>query len=131
MVLVVDDDDAQRNVTRVLLQDMDGDFECIEAANGEQALARLELLLRAGREVLVLSDYRMPTMTGLELLQKAQEANDGRPVPGVVFSGVAEYVTETEANDAMVRILDKPYNLEEYEAILRGLLERWQAKATL
>lgn len=130
MVLVVDDDDAQRNVTRVLLQDMDGTrFHCMEAQSGERALELLQPLLAEGRQVLVLSDYRMPTMNGLELLRKAREANGGEPVPGVVFSGVADYVSETEGEQA-VRILDKPYSLEEYESILRDLLAHWREGAT-
>jgi two-component system chemotaxis response regulator CheY len=57
--------------------------ECLEAANGEEALARLR---DHGRIDVMLTDINMPKMNGEELLE--QLGNDGllRTVPALVIS---------------------------------------------
>src|SRR3954462_12255105 len=62
--LVVDDEPRLRQVL-VHLMKSDG-FTCVEAANGEEALAHLH----QHPITLVMSDLRMPKMDGLELLRQ-------------------------------------------------------------
>src|SRR5215212_12162222 len=64
--LIVDDEPRLR---QVLVHLMRGDgFTCLEAGNGEEALA----LLQAHPVTLVMSDLRMPKMDGLELLRQVR-----------------------------------------------------------
>ncbi|MGH7270863.1 MAG: response regulator [Polyangiaceae bacterium] len=67
-VLVVDDDDAIRDVVSEVLRDEGYDVAC--AANGEQALAALR---RECPPDLMLLDLMMPVMSGWELLEQLQE----------------------------------------------------------
>jgi two-component system chemotaxis response regulator CheY len=76
--LVVDDSRVIRKVARRILEDLD--FECIEAADGQEALNAC----RAGMPDAVLLDWNMPVMNGLDFLKKLRsEAGGDKPV--VVF----------------------------------------------
>ena len=67
-ILVVDDDDGVRYTLRSVLED--AGLDVVEASDGVEALAQLE------RETvhLVLTDLRMPSMNGLELLARIRSA---------------------------------------------------------
>ena len=62
-VLVADDDRDTRDVLRLLLED--DEHVVLEAADGEAALAALRA---ADQGLVVLLDYRMPRMSGLDVL---------------------------------------------------------------
>jgi CheY-like chemotaxis protein len=63
-VLVVDDDKATRDMLRLLLED--AGHTVLEAIDGEGALAALRA---ANQGLVVLLDYRMPRMSGLDVLR--------------------------------------------------------------
>ena len=86
-LLVVEDDADQRFLIERRLQDMD--VEVRLAASGEEALASLE-----GVD-LVLLDYRLPDMTGLETLEAIRRVNG----PSVMM--VTGMGSESVAVDAM------------------------------
>ena len=67
VVLLVDDDDAVREVTAELLRE--ARFTVVEAGSGD---AGLEALDRAGRVDLLLVDFVMPGMNGVEVAREAQ-----------------------------------------------------------
>lgn len=117
-VLVVDDDPAvRRAMVRVLTRAMP-ELEVREADSGERALAQL----REHPVDLVLSDYRMPGMNGLEFLR----ALDGiaRDVPRVLVTAYPDLDLAVAAlNDAHVgRFIMKPWPKEELVATVRELL---------
>ena len=65
-ILIVDDSKAMRMiVSRVLRQAGYGNAEFVEASNGAEGLAAA----RAGGVDLILSDWNMPEMNGIEFLQ--------------------------------------------------------------
>jgi two-component system chemotaxis response regulator CheY len=83
-VLIVDDSPVMRSfIRRVMTLSGFEVGECLEAANGEEALARLR---DHGRIDVMLTDINMPKMNGEELLE--QLGNDGRlrSVPALVIS---------------------------------------------
>jgi CheY-like chemotaxis protein len=82
-VLVVDDDEAIRDVVAEVLREEGYEVECAE--NGEQALAAM----RAARPSVVLLDLMMPVMSGWELLEHVQADRDLAPIPIVVVSAMA------------------------------------------
>jgi PleD family two-component response regulator len=88
-VLVVDDDADFRTTLADALSD-EG-YRIIQATNGQEALGRLE----TERPTLLLVDLLMPTMSGLELLQKVRKTPTLRGIPVVVV---------TAANDAMLSV---------------------------
>jgi len=69
-VLIVDDSGPDRRLCFAYLGEVYGsELTCIEAATGEQGLARW----RESQPDSVLIDYKLPDMTGIEFLQKASE----------------------------------------------------------
>ena len=76
--LIVDDSSVVRKVARRILEDMS--FKTAEAANGQLAM---EACQREMTDVILL-DWNMPIMNGLEFLVKLR-ATDGGAKPVVVF----------------------------------------------
>lgn len=81
-ILVVDDVTEMREMVLRLLRAM-GYGPLFSAKNGEDAAA----LLVDQRFDLVLCDWNMPGMTGLELLQKVREADGARFTPFIMVTG--------------------------------------------
>jgi two-component system, NtrC family, nitrogen regulation response regulator GlnG len=81
-LLLVDDEPTLRRVIgRSLVK---AGFEVTEAQNGQAALQRIE----TEHFDAVISDVRMPSMTGLELLDRLQQDNPDMPI--VLMSGSNE-----------------------------------------
>jgi PAS domain S-box-containing protein len=98
-ILVVDDDQLIATSTSYLLQDLGHDV--IEANSGEAALE----ILRSGRAVdVLLTDYSMPRMTGVELAAAARALRPALPV--ILATGYAELPEGAEADLPRLR---KPY----------------------
>jgi thioredoxin reductase (NADPH) len=74
-ILTVDDDPSvSRAVARDLRRRYGSEYRIIRAESGSQALDALrELRLRGDLVALVLADYRMPNMTGIEFLEEAMD----------------------------------------------------------
>ncbi|MGD0297178.1 MAG: response regulator [Bryobacteraceae bacterium] len=82
-VMIVDDSAVMRGfIRRVLTLSGFEVSECLEAANGEEALAGLE-----GHSVdVILTDINMPKMNGEELLRRLETDARLRSVPTLVIS---------------------------------------------
>jgi two-component system, chemotaxis family, chemotaxis protein CheY len=93
--LVVDDSKAMRMLIGRLLREIG--FEVVEAENGKRAL---ELIEGEGIKVeLVLADWNMPEVNGIELLRKL------RQWPGFASTKFVMVTTETEL-DHMAEALE-------------------------
>jgi signal transduction histidine kinase len=98
-ILVVDDDPLIASSTSYLLQDLGQ--EVIEANSGEAALE----ILRSGREVdVLLTDFSMPRMTGVQLATAARALRPALPI--ILATGYAELPEGAEADLPRLR---KPY----------------------
>ncbi|HKG14607.1 MAG TPA: response regulator [Pyrinomonadaceae bacterium] len=114
-ILIVDDDDAVRDVLYDLFSD---EHLCHVAATAEQALAFID----DQPYDVVLTDISMPGLSGLELLGHLRQARPGTPV--IVISGIgdrthAEGLTRLGAFDFIL----KPFRLEEVEESVSRALE--------
>jgi len=91
-ILIVDDSLPMRSVIKRTLKAAGyGNSELLEAANGEEALA----LMKKSWIDIVLTDYNMPVMNGLEFI-KALKADDlSKDIPVVVIS--------TEGNKSKIK----------------------------
>ena len=115
--LIVDDEPRLR---QVLMHLMRGDgFDCIEAANGEEALAQLE----RHPVNLVLSDLRMPQMDGLELLRQTRARWPDVAVVMITAVADVDVAVSCLAIGAM-DYLTKPFHLEEVRARVAQALEK-------
>lgn len=80
-ILIVDDDP---HIPRVLKMRLEREgYEVITALNGEQGLA----LFKAGSFDLVMTDQKMPKMTGIEFAKKIREHQPEPAVPVIFLSG--------------------------------------------
>jgi response regulator RpfG family c-di-GMP phosphodiesterase len=115
--LVADDEPRLRQVLCRLMQ-TDG-FQCVEAANGAEALAAL----KADPVPLVLSDLRMPQMDGLELLRHVRDRYPDTAV--VMITAVADVETAVKALSlGATDYRTKPFHLDEVRARVAQALDR-------
>lgn len=117
LVLVADDEDTVRGLVRVVLE-QDG-YEVIDAETGGRAVE-----LTAGRVAAVdvlLTDVRMPGMTGPELARHLRAARPDLPV--VFMSGyVGDAACGYDPDLARSEFLSKPFQLDALRSAVRRAL---------
>jgi DNA-binding NtrC family response regulator len=105
-ILVVDDDAGQRSLLRSFLGSQN--LELFFASSGEEALAVLD----AQRFQMMISDVRMPGISGLETLRQAREKHPTLPVLMVTaFPDIRDAVDAMR--DGAVNYLKNPIDLDE------------------
>jgi len=118
-ILVVDDFPTMRRIIRNLLKQL-GYSNVVEADDGSTALAKLQ----QERFDLIISDWNMPTMNGLELLKNVRENEELRHIPFLMVTADAERDHVMQAVEAGVSsYIVKPFTAaklkEKMEAIVR------------
>ncbi len=107
-VLVVDDYATMRRIIRNLLQQL-GFTDVDEAADGEQALAKL----RDKDFDLVISDWNMEPMTGLDLLKAVRADARLKALPFIMVTAESKTENVVAAKQAGVsNYIVKPFNAE-------------------
>jgi signal transduction histidine kinase/CheY-like chemotaxis protein len=109
-VLVADDDPEVLQVTAEMLRQLG--YSVTTARCGEEALALLE-----SEPAIVVLDYAMPSMTGLEVA--AAMRSRGFVGPIILATGYAD-LSESEQFEvyALQGVLNKPYSIRDLEALL-------------
>ncbi len=118
-VLVVEDESAQREILTYNLE-AEG-FQVVQAENGDEAM----LLVEEEQPDLILLDWMLPNISGLEVCRRIKADPGKRRIPVIMLSARSEEVDrvrglETGADDYMV----KPYSVVELMARLRTQLRR-------
>lgn len=114
-ILVVDDDAGQRSLLETFLRAQG--FRTQAADSGAAALALLD------RESfsLIVSDVRMPGISGIETLRRVRERQPGLPV--LLVTAFADIRTAVAAmRDGAVNYLAKPIDLDELMTSVRRAL---------
>jgi CheY-like chemotaxis protein len=116
IVLLVEDDFAFRRSVTAYLED--SGFQVIEADDGVQAL---EILNQQSPDIII-SDLRMPRMSGLELLEALKDWPSAAPV--IMISGTADKVllAETTLSGAAAYLTKPIADLAMLETVARSLL---------
>ena len=117
-ILVTDDSRVMRQIViRTLRQAGYDDHDIIQAEDGREAFE----LVGSEQPDLVLSDWNMPEMTGIEFLT-ALRAN-GQQVPfGFVTSEGSPEMREKAANAGALFLIAKPFTEETFRDALDGVL---------
>ena len=128
-IVLVEDDLADIELTRVALSEVNVAHEFEAISDGREALARLQ---RTGPYEkhsvpgLVLLDLNLPHMLGLDLLRQLKEHPDTRPIPVVVFSGSEDprVIADVYARHANA-FIHKPADVTSFALALRMSAEYW------
>lgn len=118
-VLLVEDEPAQREVLAYNLE-AEG-FAVRRAENGEDAM----LLIAEAAPDLIILDWMMPLMSGIEVCRQLKTRTETREIPIIMLSARSEEVDtvrglDTGADDYVI----KPYNIRELMARVRTQLRR-------
>lgn len=121
MILVVDDDATVRGTIAQALAELG--YAVREAADGPAALAAV----REEALTLVILDYIMPGMDGAEVARAIGAADPDLPI--VFSTGHAALRALRSAAGEDVKVLEKPFTLDELDALVRDrLAERRRAR---
>jgi two-component system chemotaxis response regulator CheY len=107
-ILIVDDYKTMLRIIRNLLRQLD--FNNVEeATDGAEALAKL----RGGQFGLVISDWNMAPMTGLQLLQEVRADGRLKSMPFIMITAESKTENVVAAKAAGVsNYIVKPFNAE-------------------
>jgi len=107
-ILIVDDYKTMLRIIRNLLKQLDFD-NVEEASDGSEALAKL----RVGNFGLVISDWNMAPMTGLDLLKEVRADARLRELPFIMITAESKTENVIAAKQAGVsNYIVKPFNAE-------------------
>jgi two-component system phosphate regulon response regulator PhoB len=125
LVLVVEDEAALATMLRYNLEKQG--YRVEEAADGQEALDRVA----EAKPDLVLLDWMLPVMSGIEVCRQIRRRNATRDLPVIMVTA------RTEDHDAVRGLntgaddyITKPFNMEALLARMRALLRRANSVAT-
>ena len=122
VVHVIDDDDAARGSLEFLI-----DCAGLRVRGYSSALAFLDAVGTIGPGCIV-TDVRMPEMTGLELVARLRELGVAEPV--IVVTGHADVPMAIQAmKQGVADFIEKPFAAETMLAAIRAALARRQSEA--
>ncbi len=117
-VLIVDDSSSMRMIVkRTLKQAGFTNFEFTEAENGQDALDKIA----SDQHELVLCDWNMPVMNGMELLTSLREAGNGIKFGFVTTESTAQMRESARAAGAQF-LIAKPFTPESFEKALKRVV---------
>ena len=115
--LVVDDEKTQRETLRKVLESWGHTVQ--EASDGSKALE----MVKGNPIDVIMTDLRMPGMTGLELLTAVKEARPDVDVVVMTAYGSVEGAVQAMKVGA-VDFITKPLDLDQLEIVLRRTMDR-------
>jgi CheY-like chemotaxis protein len=110
-ILLVDDNRLGRIARTAVLEE--SGHRITTASDGAEAFEQFS----RGKFDLLITDYRMPRMNGLELIRKVRELDSKMPV--ILISGYAEALGLTEANTGADAVI--PKSAHEVQHLVRNV----------
>ncbi|BFU42099.1 response regulator [Krasilnikovia sp. MM14-A1004] len=117
-ILIADDSRVMRQiVTRTLRQAGFDGHDLIEASDGKEALD----MAQGEKPDLVISDWNMPEMTGVEVLRKLRAAGNNVKFGFVTSECTQEMQDEAQAAGSLFFIV-KPFTAEQFDEVFSPIL---------
>src|SRR5262245_4648046 len=117
-ILVVDDEQSVQRLVRVMLTDMD----VTQVQSAKDGRAALELLNQAGQKIdVIVCDWNMPRMSGLELLKEVRASNPQMRFIMLTGRNDIDSVRTARAHGVDSYLL-KPFSAEQLREKLTALL---------
>jgi two-component system chemotaxis response regulator CheY len=118
-ILIIDDFATMRRILKNILKQL-GFKNLVEADDGTTALNILE----SQKIDLIISDWNMPKMTGLELLKKVRASTEYKKTPFLMVTAEAQKQNVIEAVQAGVsNYVVKPFTAEAISDKLKKILK--------
>ena len=122
-VLIVEDQAESRTLLKQMLGEI-GVTQVYEANDGRMGLQFIDSAFDFVD--LILCDWNMPAMTGIEFLRQVRST--GSNIPFMMITGRSDHASVIEAkNFGVSGYIRKPYSSTQIEAKLRILLQRMKA----
>jgi len=119
-ILVVDDFATMRKIVRNVLKQID-QTDVAEAENGKAALA----VLRSEQIGLIISDWIMPEMTGIDFLRACKDDPDLKKIPFIMVTAEAQKESVVEAIKGGVdNYIVKPFTPEKLQAAINQAMAK-------
>lgn len=119
LVLIVEDEDAIREMVRATLET--AAFEVLDAADAQQA----EMLLADHRPDIILMDWMLPGISGVELTRRIKRNDALREIPIIMLTARGEENSKVTGLEAGVDdYVTKPFSTRELIARMRAVLRR-------
>lgn len=119
LIVVVDDQFAGRKILEQLIRRIDDNLEVVSFSDPLQALRYIGI----NTPDLILTDYRMPGMDGVELIRRIRTIPVCSDIPTVVVTIVEDKMIRYQALDAgATDFLNRPIDEHECQARCRNLL---------
>lgn len=116
-ILLVDDSKTMRMIVqRAIRQAGFRGLTVEEAENGVQGLARLDAKPRV-----ILSDWNMPEMSGIDFLKQVRAANNNTPF-GFITSEASAEIRELAMSNGANFLITKPFSPEDVQDALSPIL---------
>lgn len=117
-ILIVDDSRAMRLIVKRILRQTDiGDHSTVEAENGQEGLKQVE----AENPDLVISDWNMPEMNGIEFLAAVRESGNNVKF-GFVTTEASEKMRDLATDTGANFLIAKPFTPESFESSIKPAL---------
>ena len=117
-LLIVDDERIEREGIKMLVNKMGKEIVILEAENGKKAY---ELLKEVDIDFL-LTDIKMPFISGIELVKLARELQPDLQI--AIFSGYGEFAYAQEAiKYGVTDYILKPVNPQEFQNTIKKMFE--------
>jgi len=121
-VLVVDDESAIRDMLKVALEM--ADFRCLEAKNAYEA----QISITDFSPNLVLLDWMMPEVSGIELLRRWRRHPETKDIPVIMLTAKSEEENMVKGLDSGADdYITKPFSPRELVARIKTIMRRIDA----
>ena len=121
---LIDDDEDDHEIFAMALEEVNKNYRCITALNGQNALEKLNTDKTLVPDFIFL-DLNMPVMNGKQFLQELHNFPLPRPVPVIIYttSSFQKDIEETRQLGA-AHFLVKPSSIEELSSKLSRLFKK-------
>ena len=120
-ILIVDDEPSNRNI---LSQELTHEgYSVVAASDGREALRKVE----SSSPDLIILDYMMPDLSGLEVLKELRKKENDTPVVMITAYGTMERAVEAMKEGAY-DFITRPFEPDHIALVVRKALERQRLK---
>ena len=118
-IIIVEDFNTSRQIIKKTLEKMG--YTVDEAEDGREALKYFD-----GRKIdLVITDYNMPNMNGVELVKYIREKEKYRYIPVLMLSTETNIDKQNKAKDAKITgWVQKPFEIKNFSMIVEKVLQQ-------